>query len=411
MLFVNQFKINSLATEICRKIQEKGFQAFLVGGCVRDLLLNQSPKDWDICSSATPEQVKEIFSKTYDTGLAHGTVTVSEGNPPELFEVTTFRTEGEYLDGRRPSSVAFVTDVTSDLSRRDLTINAIAYDPINCRMVDPFNGRLDLEDGVIKAVGNAEDRFQEDGLRIMRVARFAARFNYQVNRDTLEGMMHNLDTLKKVSKERVSDELRKTLMAQNPRAGIWILFLSGALDAVLPRWSAISNILSGVASETYAGELETRLATFYNRVAAEEVVAELTELKFSNKEIKRVTFLLSLLEEYRMVDSQELYSRLMARMKNQSHDTFDYVLSQFKLLLQSIGETSRVLEKYSEVFITARKDLQINGNDLMQLSVPAGPKLKFILDELYDKVLLDPSLNDSEILKSLVENYLEKVLA
>src|SRR5574337_1028162 len=226
----NQF-INLQARQVCQILHDAGYQAYIVGGCVRDLLLGVKPKDWDITTNATPEKVMEIFPKTYPTGLQHGTITVAMGEGTENhFEVTTFRVEGKYEDGRHPTEVFFVMNVEQDLGRRDLTINAIAYDPINEKLVDPFDGIHDLQHKVIRAVGLPEARFQEDGLRIMRVARFAARFDYKVDDMTFQGMSTSLETLKKVSKERMKDELCKTLRSSNPNRGLDVLEKTKALS-------------------------------------------------------------------------------------------------------------------------------------------------------------------------------------
>src|SRR5271166_474331 len=188
--------IHPLAVEVCQVLHQSGYQSFIVGGCVRDLILGQKPKDWDITTNASPHKILELFPKTIPTGLQHGTVTVCMGEGVENhFEVTTFRIEGEYSDGRRPDEVIFVMDVEKDLARRDLTINAIAYDPISNRLADPFNGLLAIQQQMIVAVGNPAVRFQEDGLRIMRVARFAARFGWSVEGHTFDGMKASLETL------------------------------------------------------------------------------------------------------------------------------------------------------------------------------------------------------------------------
>src|ERR1700690_2543711 len=175
ILKISPQSINPLALQICQILQQAGFQAFIVGGCVRDLLLGVIPKDWDITTNATPQEIISLFPKTYPTGIKHGTVTVAMNEGIQNhFEVTTFRVEGEYKDGRRPEEVFFVNNIEQDLSRRDLTINSMAYDPINDKLIDPFGGKLDIDNHIIKAVGNPIDRFNEDGLRIMRAARFAA---------------------------------------------------------------------------------------------------------------------------------------------------------------------------------------------------------------------------------------------
>lgn len=290
-LHISSDLIHPLAIDVCWILNENKYQAFIVGGCVRDLLLGQKPKDWDICTSASPEEVLKIFPKTIPTGLQHGTVTVCMGEGAENhFEVTTFRVESNYSDGRRPDEVSFVLNVEEDLARRDLTINAIAYDPIAHKFSDPFNGAMHLKEGLIKAVGDPLIRFQEDGLRIMRVARFAARFAYTVDDKTFEGMRQSLETLKKVSKERISDELSKTLMAAHASYGLKLLRDSGALDIACP---LLSNRRLPLLQyqDRCQGSLETRLAFLYNKINPKEVNDELINLKFSNKEIKRVVFL------------------------------------------------------------------------------------------------------------------------
>lgn len=389
--------IHPHAIEVCRILQEHNYQAFIVGGCVRDLLLGQKPKDWDITTDASPKTVMEIFSKTIPTGLQHGTVTVCMGEGVENhFEVTTFRIEGEYSDGRRPDEVFFVMDVNQDLARRDLTINAIAYDPISHRFEDPFNGVEDLKNGLIKAVGNPLVRFQEDGLRIMRVARFAARFGYNVDENTFQGMKESLETLKKVSKERVSDELSKTLLSQHSSYGLQILRDSGALDIACPLLAG--RQLPYLASQDQCvGTLETRLAFLYNKLSIEQVQQELINLKFSNKEIKRVIFLLQLLDKFFILEdnnSESAYKSFMAVVKNHSPDPWEVTLKQFLHLTEPMGLASgALLEEYKGVVVLSRKEMAINGDDLLAAGMPAGPRIKKALDECYLEILRHPENN------------------
>jgi tRNA nucleotidyltransferase (CCA-adding enzyme) len=401
--------INPQAIEVCRILHNSNYQAYIVGGCVRDLLLGVQPKDWDICSDALPEKVMELFPKNYPTGLQHGTVTVSMGEGVENhFEVTTFRVEGKYLDGRRPEEVSFVKSVEEDLGRRDLTINAIAYNPITEHLADPYEGQKDLANGVIKAVGDANLRFQEDGLRIMRVARFAARFGYQVEQSTIEGMANNLETLKKVSKERVKDELCKTLMAKNPSVGFRLLSLTGVLPLVAPK------IFCQPDSPDYEfkGDLETRLACVYMLRGPSGVEEEMTALKFSNKEIKKVHLLFQLMGEYYKysykLQTVKSYRRFIGIIKNQSED-WQYTLEQFCLLCDMCQIPIREkLEEYKNEEVISRKEMVINGNDLMEAGVPKGPKLKEALDVCYEKVLDEPNLNFKSTLIDFVKQLFSK---
>jgi tRNA nucleotidyltransferase (CCA-adding enzyme) len=409
-LYPFQQPIHPLAVEVCKTLQQAGFQAYIVGGCVRDLHLGLNPKDWDITTDASPEKIVELFPRTIPTGLQHGTVTVCMGEGEyNHFEVTTFRVEGEYLDGRRPESVKFVKSVTEDLARRDFTINAMAFDPVNNIGVDPFQGWEDLQNKMIRAVGSPHARFQEDGLRIMRAARFAARFGFAIDPHTLKGMSDNLETLKKVSKERVSDELSKTLLTEHANVGVLILQVCGALDIACPLLAGrVLPLLSG----HYQGELETRLAFLYNRLPTKLVEEELVGLKFSNKEIKRVLFLLETLEKYFQFEQEEsvaTYKQFMARIKNESPDHWENTLEEFILLSDGLGlsEPARLLYvKYDKEVVHSRKAMKINGDDLLKLGVKPGPQIKTLLDACYQEILEHPEYNSKEYLMSFVQGRL-----
>ena len=202
---------------ICRRLREAGHQAHLVGGGVRDMLIGRPPADFDLATDARPEAVVALFGTTFaiPTGLKHGTITVlSETRRP--IEVTTFRGEGEYLDGRRPVSVSYVDTLEEDLSRRDFTMNAVAFDPLGGRLCDPFDGQGDLARKLIRAVGDPLVRFREDGLRPLRAVRQAAQLEFEVDRPTLEAIPPTLDVFRKVSAERIRDELFKMLGARQP---------------------------------------------------------------------------------------------------------------------------------------------------------------------------------------------------
>ena len=401
-----QKDINPLAIQVCSELQQHGYQAFIVGGCVRDLFLETVPKDWDICTDASPEKVMEIFPRTLPTGLQHGTVTVCMAEGEENhFEVTTFRVEGKYTDGRRPEAVKFVQRVEEDLARRDLTINAIAFDPIAKRAVDPFAGIHDLRNGYIRAVGYPADRFQEDGLRIMRVARFAARFGYQIDEETMKGMQASLDTLKKVSRERVSDELSKLLMSAHPNLGLEILAKSGAMDVISPRSSQwYRNLLKGGVCR---GELETRLAILYLNHSPEIIEEDLNYLKFSNKEIKRVLFLGPTLNQFwhfKGCSTLSDYRKFMARFKNEAPDPWEYSYNQFIELAKGLREPVDNLSFYEGEVVPARKELAINGNDLLAIGINPGPEFKSLLDKCYSEILENPEHNTKNYLLQLVQS-------
>lgn len=400
--------INTRAHEICETLNLAGYQAYLVGGCVRDLLLGTKPKDWDICTDASPEKVMEIFKKTIPTGLQHGTVTVVLGEGVENhFEVTTFRVEGEYTDGRRPEEVVFVKNVEEDLARRDLTINAIAFNPISDEIIDPFKGMEDLEVGFIRAVGSPEERFKEDGLRIMRVCRFSARFKYDVHHDTFEGMKNSIDTLKKVSKERIKDELCKTLMTENPSYGISLLKGCGALEIACPFLCSSPPYFHFVPKlGKCQGDLETRLAFMYSNCQSQSVANELMNLKFSNKEIKRVSFLLDVLDKFLILEDERsswAYKTFIAFIKNHSPDSWTYTFEQFIHLSEGMGlDSRRLFEKYEEVVVLSRKEMVLNGDDLLAAGMPPGPRIKKALDECYLEILRNPENNIKEYLLKFI---------
>lgn len=402
---IPQTPLSSRAVEVCQILSDAGFQAFLVGGCVRDWFLGQSPKDYDITTDATPEQVMSLFPKTIPTGLQHGTVTVVMGIGVENhFEVTTFRVEGEYLDGRRPEEVVFVKDIVQDLARRDLTINAMAYDPINNKLVDPFGGAEDLTSRWIRAVGVPQERFEEDGLRLMRAARFAARFNYEIEGKTLTGMINSVHNLENVSKERILDELSKTLMTKHPSAGLYIMQSTGVLKIACPLLSAEPATLSFLYSQDYCtGELETRFAFLYSCIGSyESIQTELTNLRMSTRSIKKILFL-TLLANFFMMNydewNEKKYVELLAKIKNNSIDPWEDTLEQFMKMTEAMHwDTREIFENHKHVQVFSRKELQINGNDLLTLGVPPGPEIKSVLDRCYAEVLKHPEHNEKEFL-------------
>ena len=220
---------------LCRSLKEAGYRGWIVGGCTRDLLLEREVHDWDIATDAHPEQVSRVFRRVIPTGIKHGTVTVLINGVG--YEVTTLRGEGTYSDGRHPDSVSFVEDIDDDLARRDFTVNAIAYDPLEDTWTDPFGGRQDLEARIIRAVGEPLERFDEDGLRILRAARFVATLGFELDPATQQAMAERMSKLRCVSYERVRDELLKTLVSDQPSRGLRIMQQTGAFEAVLPELS------------------------------------------------------------------------------------------------------------------------------------------------------------------------------
>lgn len=387
---INPSLLNINAIQICKTLNQEGFQAFIVGGCIRDLLLNQTPKDWDIATDALPSQVMTLF-KCIPTGLAHGTVTVVMGEGTENhFEVTTFRIDGNYVDGRHPEKVYFVQKIEQDLARRDFTINAIAYDPITGYLADPFNGINDFN--IIKAVGDPAARFKEDGLRIMRAARFAARFNYDIHAETYSAMINNIGVLSLISKERLKDELSKTLMTNNPEIGLYLLKDCGALNYICPNLNC-----DNISKLTKNSELETKLAILY----AENTSAkqDLLNLRFSNNQIKKTYFLIALLEKYKefIAKNTELgYKSFMAVIKNHSIDSWENTLTQFNILIDELG-CINLLDSF-DAKVWSKSEMNINGDDLISLKIEQGPRIKQILEACYLEILRNPENNNKMFL-------------
>jgi tRNA nucleotidyltransferase (CCA-adding enzyme) len=408
---LDRSKINPKAIEVCRMLQENGFQAYLVGGCVRDLFMGVTPKDWDVATNAKPFQIKKVFPKTYDTGLQHGTITVIMGpTVADHFEVTTYRVEGEYSDGRRPDSVDFVDNINEDLARRDLTINAIAYDPVNNKIVDPFGGLNDINNKVIKAVGDPNERFAEDGLRTMRVARFAARLGFSVDPKTKDAIADNLETLSKVSKERIRDELTKTLMTNSPSIGLNILWSTRALKVLGPAFSSSAILQTFPAIDACKGVMETKLAVLLNTLPISQVEVTMRDLKFSNTEIKKVLFLMLAKQELNKFNSEPspLSARkFLAFIKNNGPDGYEKSLVEFinfadALHLAGLEQLRNMLTEKA----ISRKELDISGHDLMtHLNMQPGPKIKQVLDKLYNEVLTNPELNEKSKLLELAKQF------
>lgn len=414
---MDKSKIAPNAIEACRMLQEKGFQAYLVGGCVRDLFMGKSPKDWDLTTNATPDQVKAVFPKHFALGEKHGTITAVLGpNKEDEFEITTYRTEGEYSDGRRPDSVAFADNVEDDLSRRDLTINAMAYDPVNDQLIDPYGGQEDLAAKKIKAVGDPNKRFQEDGLRTMRVARFAARFGFEVDPATQEAISNHLETLKLVSKERFTSELLATLMTAQPSVGLNILFKTGALAVGDPALASpdIVNTFSLIDSNSSAS-LEVKVAILLSKLNPSQLATTLKNLKFPNDRAGMILFLNLALQEFAKFHGERTSlgaRKFFSFVKNQAakYPTlggYDKCLSEFLSFARALGTPAmqELSGMMNEVPLTM-KDMAISGNDLMTtLNMKPGPQIKKVLDALYNEVLSNPELNDKSKLLELAAQF------
>ena len=393
------FPLDPGAAALLTRLHAAGHAAYAVGGCVRDSLLGQTPHDWDLCTSATPEQVLELFGEAHciPTGLQHGTVTVKHGG--ELYEITTFRTEGVYSDGRHPDHVAFVPDVKEDLARRDFTINAMAYNAEE-GLIDPFGGQNDLAAGIVRAVGEPQRRFEEDALRILRLYRFAARFRFAIDPATGQAARALCRHLDCVSEERIAEELSRLLAAPAPGAYLEAEVLAvifPELDAAeLPESRRILDAL-----EPGMEHVPVRLAALLCPLGEAGARAALRRLKCSNALTGTVATLVReaaaempgaaltltarrFLSRYDLATITDLTALCSARHPEQAE--------AFAALQQ---EAARLVETNACCRIN---QLAVNGRDLMDAGVRPGPGLRRVLDTLLEQVLTGQLPNEKAAL-------------
>ncbi|QEK13598.1 CCA tRNA nucleotidyltransferase [Crassaminicella thermophila] len=416
-----------------------GFDAYVVGGCVRDSLLRRKPQDWDICTNALPEEIIKIFKnhqiKFIETGRKHGTITIVFNN--KHFEVTTYRIDGDYLDHRRPENVTFTLSLEKDLARRDFTINAMAYNHKK-GLIDYFNGQNDLNKKIIKCVGEAKKRFDEDALRILRGVRFAAQLNFTIHKDTAKAMQEKGFLLKNISQERIRDELIKILLSNKPAKGILLLKNLNLLPFVIqelidtinlnPKNShhdkdVFTHILCVLDNTPKI--LNVRLAAllhdiekpkfsaicknhFYSKTTAMNI---LKRLKFDKKTIDCVcTIIKEHMHPWDTYNTKNL-KKFINRIGIQNLDSF-FALQVAHVKGSSLShdiskisnlknEVAKILNEKQPLTI---KDLKINGNDLIKLGIKQGKQIGIILNILLDKVLDDPNLNEKDKLLNIVKN-------
>ena len=374
------------------KIRDAGYEAFAVGGCVRDTLLGRTPEDWDVTTSARPEAVKAIFERTVDTGLQHGTVTVLKNR--KGYEVTTYRIDGEYHDGRHPDSVEFTPNLLEDLKRRDFTINAMAYSH-ETGIVDEFGGMEDLKAGIVRCVGRPEDRFTEDALRLLRALRFSAQLGFEIEESTYAAIKTIAPNLAKVSKERVQAELTKLLLSAHPEQ-ILLLKETGLSAQIVPGFDAVfAPALFSKLSQLPA-EKSLRWAGFLLCQREKQAEAVLKGLKMDNETIGNVSRMIEGAKETLPLEKPAV-RRAMSRYT-------PYQLEgalKLKELMGSpdAGEIRRLREEIiRDGDCVSLKDLAVKGRDLLEAGVERGPMVGEILNHLFDLVLLHPEKNDRELL-------------
>lgn len=430
--------------DIITKIEDNGYEAYMVGGCVRDLIMGNTPDDYDICSSALPEQTMEIFKGEgmVTAGLKHGTVGIIRKK--NVYEITTYRLDGEYTDGRHPDSVAFTDKLGEDLLRRDFTINAMAYNP-KTGIVDMYGGREDIEKGIIKCVGNPEERFSEDALRILRAVRFAARFGFCVE-DATKSAMHKLyPTIEKVSAERVTTEFVKTLQTKN--ASEYVNEFREIIAYFIPEikamfefdqksvWHSFDLWEHTIKALSYAdGDVYVRMAAFLHDIAKPLVFTTdedghrhfatheqegakmakkiLKRLKCSNDVIDNVSLLISV-HDFTLVDSKKSVKKLLNKL---GEENFDRLMRLRKAdimahkedadenalqLLAKMCELKEKIVSVGECFDI--KSLAISGNDLKEMGIKPGPEFGRILNVLLEEVISENVDNTNEALKEYIK--------
>ena len=424
--------------KIIETLEQAGFEAYAVGGCVRDSLLGRNPSDWDITTSARPEQVKALFSHTIDTGIRHGTVTVMLEYVG--YEVTTYRIDGEYEDSRHPKEVIFTPLLTEDLKRRDFTINAMAWNP-KAGIIDEFGGMEDLDEGIIRCVGSPEERFSEDALRMMRAVRFSAQLGYEIEPATKAAIRKLAPNLTHVSAERIQVELVKLVESMHPDY-LRVAYETGITRVVLPefdlcmeteqhnphhcytvgehmlhsmlavssnRYLRLAMLLHDIAKPEKKKTDEQGIDHFHGHQEASEEMAKviLRRLKFDNETIRIVSRLIGF-HDYRFPAERRSVRRAVWKV---GEDLFPMLLQvkEADTMAQSLYEREEKLEWIAKVEKLYReilkdreclslKDLAVTGRDLIRTGCAPGPELGRILNEMLQDVLEHPEHNNKEYL-------------
>lgn len=462
----DKFNIPKEVSQVTEALENAGFQAFIVGGCVRDLLINKTPKDWDVTTNAKPEEIEKLFENTFYNN-DYGTVGVvneeTEDETLKVVEVTPYRLESEYSDSRRPDSVEFSDSLEHDLHRRDFTINAIAYNVSKGHVVDTYKGQEDIEKGVVRAVGDPDVRFSEDALRVLRAIRISAELGFKIEEKTKKAIKNDAKELEKIAKERIRDEFIRIIMSDNPKEGLELAHELGVLQFVVPELEEGLDVKQNQAHSYTVWEhslrsiehsaknkwsLEIRLAallhdigkpatakwsdekkdwTFHGHDVVGGRMAKkiLTNLKFSNKQIDKITKLVRWHLFFSDTDLITLSAvRRMVRNVGEENiwDLMDLRVSDRIGTGRPKAHPYR-LRKYKSMVEEALRDpisvtmLKIDGKRIMDVTHETpGPKIGYVLHALLEEVLDDPKLNTAEYLErkaqkliKLSENELKKL--
>ena len=420
---------------IIRSLENAGFEAYIVGGCVRDGILGRDPEDWDITTIAKPDEIKRIFSHTVDTGIEHGTVTVLV--PPEevergirSFEVTTYRIDGEYTDHRYPNAVSFTGSLEEDLARRDFTINAMAYH-MERGIIDPFHGQEDLEKKIVRAVGKAKDRFAEDALRMMRGIRFSAQLDFSLDEEAYLGIESLKESLENVSKERIAVELWKLLASTHPDK-VEMFFSTGLAPYITEDFPKIQE--SGIPKLLPFAPVEkiVRFGLFLRNVPdlARKILRDLKldresieggshfAALFSEEEVESSYALRKRIARYGLKMVRDFYEMRLALLQQDEEELYSPLESD---LLEAKRRTGEIIitKKQAESIVKERllwitkvesekncvslSELMLSGKDLISLGVSPGKRMGEILQLAFDRVLQEPKENEKEKLISYLQ--------
>ncbi|MDR1531796.1 MAG: CCA tRNA nucleotidyltransferase [Clostridiales bacterium] len=400
---------------IIARLNESGYEAYAVGGCVRDAVMGRQPKDWDITTSAAPDEVRRVFSRTVNTGGKHGTITVLIKN--KAYEVTTYRVDGKYSDGRRPDIVTYTSTLAEDLGRRDFTINAIAYH-YSEGFVDPFGGIGDIEKRIIRTVGRPDERFGEDSLRMLRALRFRAQLGFEIESETYASIIRNSALIEKISAERIRDEILKILLSASPQ-GIMSVVLTGLMDYCYPRAAEylrenadkiLPALTAGGWEADPASNAVNRLTLLLCFMPESQAAELLRGMRFDTKTIRAVSLRVRELSE-----KDSLFSRML------SNPSLYYVRKAMsRLNAGQLTDCLAVAEIFNRVDHGLRADIEttvgkitaagnclnlsnlaINGRDLIKAGFKPGKPTGDALNAALDAVLRDPALNTKPTLLKL----------
>ncbi len=448
-------KIPEYVTKLIEILHENGYEGWVVGGSIRDIIMGKEPNDYDVATNATPEKVMKLFRRVIPTGIKHGTVTVLIDN--HSIEVTTFRKDGKYIDGRRPVNVSFASTIYEDLSRRDFTINGIAYNPITDEIVDPFNGINDINNKIIRTIGDPVERFSEDGLRCYRACRFSSQLGFKIEENTFEAIEKCLDIASKISEERIRDEIIKIIQSPKPSVGFECMRKSGLLQLTIPELlegfgvkqnkyhkydvyyhnlytcdAAKSNdyrirlaaLLHDIGKPFAKREVEDsdtgKKSVFYNHEIIGAAIAKriLKRLKFSNNDINFITHLIrNHMFHYTDDWTDGAVRRFLRKVGIENLDALFELRRADRIGNGLKSGDSRVLKRFKERInqiieqenaITVR-DLAVNGYDIMNtFNLKPGPIIGKVLNELLEIILDEPEKNKKEILLEIAKEIVER---